>query len=136
MKELLLYIFTWWNKQTIGTALWTRRFGEFVGQDEFGNRYFRTRGGAVDPTLGFQRRWVIYKGYAEASTIPPGWYGWIHHRTDVPPTEEAYTPRSWQKPHIRNLTGSPAAYRPKGSVLAGRARPRVTGDYSAWTPGE
>ncbi|OYX81373.1 MAG: NADH:ubiquinone oxidoreductase subunit NDUFA12, partial [Azorhizobium sp. 35-67-5] len=36
MKEFLLLVFTWWNKQTIGTMVWTRRYGERVGQDEFG----------------------------------------------------------------------------------------------------
>ncbi|MEP9378908.1 NADH:ubiquinone oxidoreductase subunit NDUFA12 [Aquabacter sp. CN5-332] len=136
MKEFLLYIFAWWQKATPGTLLWTRRYGELVGEDEFGNRYYRTRNGEIDPTLGFERRWVLYNGYAEASTIPPGWYGWMHHRTDVPPPSDTYTPRVWEKPHRRNYTGSPQAYRPKGSVLAGRARPRVTGDYKAWTPGE
>jgi NADH:ubiquinone oxidoreductase subunit len=136
VKEFLLYVFTWWNKQTVGTMLWTRRFGEFVGQDEAGNRYFRTKGGAIDPQLGFERRWVIYPGYADSTTIPTGWYGWIHHRTDTPPTEESYTPRDWQKPHLRNMTGSPAAYRPKGAFPGGRNRPEVTGDYKAWAPGE
>ncbi len=136
MKEFLLLVFTWWNKKTIGTMVWTRRHGERVGQDEFGNTYYRTRGGAIDPNLGFQRRWVIYSGYADSTTIPPGWYGWIHNRTDVLPMDEVYTPKPWQKPHLRNFTGSPRAYRPKGSVQSGGARPRVTGDYSAWTPGE
>lgn len=134
--ELLRYIFAWWHKATPGTLLWTRRYGELVGEDEFGNRYYRTRNGEIDPTLGFERRWVLYNGYAEASTIPPGWYGWMHHRTDVAPPSETYTPRSWQKPHRRNFTGSPQAYRPKGSAFTGRSRPRVTGDYKAWTPGE
>ncbi len=45
-------------------SFYTWRKGELVGEDEFGNRYYRTRGGAIDPTLGFQRRWVIYNGYA------------------------------------------------------------------------
>lgn len=134
--ELLRYIFAWWHKATPGTLLWTRRYGELVGEDEFGNRYYRTRNGEIDPTLGFERRWVLYNGYAEASTIPPGWYGWMHHRTDVAPPAAPYTPRPWQKPHRRNFTGSPQAYRPKGSAFAGRARPRVSGDYKAWTPGE
>ncbi|WP_234052044.1 MULTISPECIES: NADH:ubiquinone oxidoreductase subunit NDUFA12 [unclassified Xanthobacter] len=136
MKTLLLYIFTWWQKQTVGTWLWTKRYGEFVGKDEFGNRYYRTKGGVVDPTLGFERRWVIYPGYAEASSIPPGWWGWIHHRVDTPPSQETYTPHEWQKEHSANLTGTPAAYHPKGSVLATGPRPAVTGDYKAWAPGE
>lgn len=136
MKDFLLYMFAWWHRATPGTLLWTRRFGELVGEDEFGNRYYRTRNGEIDPTLGFERRWVLYNGYAEASTIPPGWYGWMHHRVDTPPTEQTYAPREWQKPHRRNFTGTPLAYRPKGSNAAGRARPQVTGDYKAWTPGE
>jgi hypothetical protein len=65
MKQFLLKLFTWWNGQTFGTQLWTWRFGELVGQDEQGNRYYRTRGGAIDPTLGFERRWVIYNGYSQ-----------------------------------------------------------------------
>ncbi len=134
--RLLEIIFTWWNKNTFGTWLWTKRYGEFVGQDEFGNRYFRTKGGKIDPTLGFERRWVLYNGYAEASAIPPGWWGWMHHRVDVAPVDEKYQPHPWEKPHHANLTGSAAAYRPQGSLLAGGRRPEVTGDYKAWTPGE
>ncbi len=86
MKTFLLRLFTWWNGQTFGTQWWTWLYGEFVGEDEFGNRYFRTKGGKIDPTLGFERRWVIYRGIAEASTVPPSWHGWLHHTVDVPPT--------------------------------------------------
>lgn len=134
MKEFFLRVFTWWNKQTFGTQLWTWRKGELVGQDEYGNTYYRTKGGAKDPTLGFERRWVIYAGYADASAIPPGWHGWMHHTTDVPPTREGYQPREWQKPHRQNMTGTPEAYRPAGSTLSEGRRPSATGDYSAWTP--
>ena len=136
MKDFLLRFFTWWNGQTFGTQLWTRLYGEFVGADESGNHYYRTRDGKIDPALGFERRWVVYAGYAEASTIPPGWHGWMHHTVDVPPTAETYQPREWQKPPRRNLTGTPAAYRPPGSMLGQNRRPRATGDYRPWTPGE
>src|SRR5581483_7722654 len=83
MKQFLLRLFTWWNGQTFGTQLWTWLYGEAVGEDEYGNRYYRTRGGKIDKSLGFQRRWVIYNGYAEASVIPPSWHGWMHHTVDV-----------------------------------------------------
>jgi NADH:ubiquinone oxidoreductase subunit len=135
MKLFLLRIFTWWNGYTFGTQLWTRRFGELVGTDDTGNRYFRTKGGKIDPTLGFERRWVMYNGYAEATRIPPEWHAWMHHIVDVPPTEETYQAREWQKPHHPNLTGTPYAYRPSGSTLAGGRRPKATGDYQPWTPG-
>lgn len=71
MKTFLLQIFTWWNGQTIGTRFFTWRKGEKVGTDLFGNVYYRSRGGAIDPALGHERRWVIYKGEADASMIPP-----------------------------------------------------------------
>jgi NADH:ubiquinone oxidoreductase subunit len=131
MKNFLLRFFTWWNGATFGTLLHTRRYGKRVGGDEFGNVYFE--GGTESE--GRTRRWVIYSGYSEASTIPPGWHGWMHHRVDTPPSKEDYRPRDWQKPHEPNFTGSAKAYRPKGSVLTNEKRPRVTGDYDAWTPG-
>jgi NADH:ubiquinone oxidoreductase subunit len=136
MKQFLLKFFTWWNSQTFGTQLWTWRFGELVGEDAEGNRYYRTRGGKIDPTLDFERRWVVYNGYAEASRVGPDWHGWLHHTVDVPPTKENYQPREWQKPHQPNLTGTPLAYRPTGSTLASGRRPKATGDYQAWTPGQ
>lgn len=131
MKTLLTQIFTWWNGQTIGTRFHTWRFGKKVGQDELGNTYYE--GGAT--SWGMPRRWVIYNGYAEASAIPPGWHGWMHYRTDVPPSQENYAARDWQKPHQPNLTGTSKAYRPQGSLAVAGERPRVTGDYDAWTPG-
>ena len=136
MKSFLLRFFTWWNGQTFGTQLWTWRFGESVGEDEFGNRYYRTRGGKIDPTLGMERRWVIYNGYAEPSMVPPSWHGWLHHTVDELPTSESYRPWPWQKPHRPNLTGTPGAYRPPGSTLAQGRRARATGDYKAWVPGD
>ena len=131
MKQLITQIFTWWNGQTIGTRFFTWRKGTKVGEDEFGNVYYE----GPNTTWGGPRRWVVYKGYAEASAIPPGWHGWMHYRTDTPPSKENYVPREWQKGHRANPTGGPNAYRPKGSITAGGERPRVTGDYDAWTPG-
>jgi NADH:ubiquinone oxidoreductase subunit len=134
MKEFFLRIFTWWNGATVGTEVWTWLYGEYVGSDARGNRYYRTRGGAIDPALRFERRWVVYNGLAEATTIGPGWHGWMHHTVDVPPTSDPVTPRPWWKPHLPNLTGTPAAYRPTGSMLAQNRRPQGTGDYKPWSP--
>ena len=114
--------------KTAGATMW-------VGEDGQGNRYYRTKGRKIDPTLGFERRWVTYNGYAEASRVPPEWHGWLHHTVDVAPTEESYTPREWEKPHVPNMTGTANAYRPSGSTLASGRRPAATGDYQAWTPG-
>lgn len=126
----LLQIFTWWNGQTIGTRFHTWRFGTRVGSDDAGNVYYQ---GGKD-SEGRTRRWVVYNGYADASAIQPGWHGWMHHRTDVSPADEEYQAREWQKPHRANATGTADAYRPQGSISNTGERPRVTGDYDAWTP--
>jgi NADH:ubiquinone oxidoreductase subunit len=131
MKNLLLQIFTWWNGQTMGTRFFTWRFGKKVGEDELGNIYYE----GPMTSWGKPKRWVIYKDYAEASAIGPGWHGWMHYRTDVAPSQEDYKAREWEKAHKPNGTGTPLAYRPQGSLAATGERPRVTGDYDAWTPG-
>jgi len=134
MKEFLLRFFTWWNGANLNTLFHTYRFGELVGRDQFGNAYYRTRGGKIDPALGYERRWVIYAGESEASQTPPGWNGWLHHTVDTPPTEENYTPYEWEQPHMANPTGTPAAIRPQGSTLGPGPRQATGGDYQAWAP--
>jgi NADH:ubiquinone oxidoreductase subunit len=103
-----------------------------VGTDQYGNRYYRAR-----PRRGYkkERRWVIYRGAPEASSVPPEWHGWLHHQTDiVPDNRNPSFRRTWQKPHRANLTGTKQAYRPPGHLLAGGNRAPATGDYEAWSP--
>ena len=125
MKQLLLQFFTWWNGSTWGTRFYSWRKGEHVGDDEFGNAYYRSASG---------RRWVLYAGEADPSIVPPGWSGWLHHRFDTPPSEEDYVPREWELPHKPNMTGTAHAYRPRGSIARTTKEPGVKGDYEAWTP--
>ncbi len=134
IKSALLEIFTWWQGNTPGTRFHTWRKGELVGKDEFGNTYYRTRGGVKDKALGFERRWVVYQGEAEGSKVPPGWNGWLHHTVDVAPSQESYTAREWQEPHAANQTGTAFAYRPKGSAQNDGPRASSGGDYEAWSP--
>jgi len=77
---------------------------------------------------------VTYTDLADPSKVPPEWHGWLHYTVDTPPTEEKYTAKPWQKPHRPNMTGTPAAYRPAGSILGAGQRPRATGDYKPWQP--
>ena len=119
-------IFTWWNSTTIGTAWFTFRRGEKVGEDEQGNAYYRERKGP--------KRWVIYAGDVEASRVPPEWHRWLHHTSDEPPSDEPLPTQAWEKEHQANQTGSLGAYFPKGSLNRGGQRPSVTGDYEAWSP--
>jgi NADH:ubiquinone oxidoreductase subunit len=130
---VLAKIFTWWNGATIGTLFTIGRRGVFIGQDEFGNRYYEAKD-AKDSYDGRKRRWVIYNGYAEASKVSPDWHGWLHYTFDEPPTVEPLPRRKWEKDHLPNLSGTPYAWRPQGSLSRGGERPAATGDYEAWTP--
>lgn len=120
----LLRAVTWWNGATLNTLLYTWRKGVQVGEDGQGNRFYRSRDGA--------KRWVIYRGEAEASRIDPDWHGWLHHLYDEPPSKVPLNHKPWEKPHLPNLTGTPQAYLPPGSIL--KAEPKVAKDYEAWTP--
>ena len=130
--KILKQFFTWWSGETWGTRFYTWRKGEFVGQDDMGNKYYRAKSALPDSIP--ERRWVIYAGYSEASQIPPGWHGWMHHRVAAPPSKDGYVARGWEMPHQENLTGSAAAYHPPGSIAMG-GKPLVAApDYQAWKP--
>ena len=98
----LKLIFTWWNKKTFGTFLKTLFFGKFVGKDEYGNKYYKSKK---------NERWVIYSQDIEATKITSDWFLWIHHTTDDIPTEKK-SKYSWQKKHKENLSGTKKAYKP------------------------
>ena len=117
---------------TIATRLYTWLRGERVGADAFGNAYYRDKTGARRFAGSREKRWVIYKGEAEASKVPPEWHAWLHYTTDTPIDDSRRY--AWQKDHVPNLTGTRAAYRPPGATLRGGRRRRGTGDYEPWTP--
>jgi NADH:ubiquinone oxidoreductase subunit len=124
-------LFAWWDSTTFGTSftLFSRR-ARLVGKDEQGNRYFEEPK-ASGPN-GQIRRWVVYHGVAEPSRVPPDWHGWLHHTFDAPPTVEPLRRRPWEQDHLPNMTGTPLAYRPPGSLAKNPAgAPSV---YEAWTP--
>ncbi|MCW5723822.1 MAG: NADH:ubiquinone oxidoreductase subunit NDUFA12 [Maricaulaceae bacterium] len=125
-------IFIWWSDATPG-ALWTIfKRGRKVGADEFGNRYFEEKK-ASGPD-GRKRRWVVYKGYADASRVPVDWHGWLHHTFEFPPTEAPLPRQPWEKDHQPNLTGTLHAWRPAGSLARGARRQAAAADYESWTP--
>ena len=121
--SLLKSIFTWWNGPGFGTRIAVGRATE-VGRDGQGNVYYTS--GA--------KRWVIYNGTPEASRVPPEWYLWLHKTVDTLPTERPLRPRVWEKPWVPNLTGTPQAHAPSGSLAVAAKRAKATGDYEAWSP--
>ena len=106
MSNFLKLIFTWWNRQTIGTFIYTLLRGKFVGSDDFGNKYYSDSKG---------KRWVIYKNRVESSKIPPEWHLWIHFLTQKKQSDNIRK-FEWQKKYEENLTGTSKAYNPEGSL--------------------
>jgi NADH:ubiquinone oxidoreductase subunit len=130
---VLTKIFTWWNGATLGTLFTVGRRGVLIGKDEMGNRYYEAKDNR-DSYDGRKRRWVIFEGYADASKVSPDWHGWLHHTFAEPPTTAPLKRRAWEKDHLPNLSGTPYAWRPKGSLAREGERAPATGDYQAWKP--
>ena len=96
-------IFTWWNKQTFGTFLKTLFYGTYVGKDEFGNKFYKSKK---------NERWIIYSNNIEATKITSDWYLWMHHTVDKIPDTKIIKKHLWQKNHLENPTGSKNSYKP------------------------
>jgi NADH:ubiquinone oxidoreductase subunit len=117
--------------ETLGTWIYTKLFGQPVGEDQYGHRYYRAA------ARGFgrrERRWVIYKGEVEASAVPPEWQAWLTHTVASTPLEQPPAEQPWEKPHRPNLTGTAEAYRPAGSLLRDGAHAPAAADYEPWRP--
>ena len=99
----LKVFFIWWNRQTFGTFLKTLFFGKFVGKDEFGNKYYKSK---------TDERWVIYSKDVEATKITSDWYLWMHHTVDKIPEKKTEKKYIWQKEHLENKTGTKNSYKP------------------------
>ena len=121
--KFILRLLTWWNGQSFGTQIFTWRNGQLVGEDALGNKYYTNSDGS--------RRWVIYNGPIEGSRVSAEWHGWLHHTFDDCPGTTPLPHKTWEKPHLENLSGSDAAYHPPGSILSEQP---ANGDYEAWQP--
>ena len=117
MLTLLKKIFTWWNHDTFGTRLKTIFFGKFVGNDEFGNKYYESKNG---------KRWIVYAGIVDASKIPVEWYSWMHFTSNRIEKKHNIEKYNWQKPHQANLTGTEEAYYPNKNKDA------IKKKYKSW----
>ena len=118
MLTFLKKIFTWWNRDTIGTRIKTIFFGKFVGVDEFGNKYYQNKKG---------KRWVIYSGEIDASKIPIEWYSWMHFMSNKIEEKHQLEKFDWQKPHKPNLTGTESAYYPNKNT-----KDEIKKKYKSW----
>jgi len=126
LVSIIRRIFGWWNVATIGTLIHTKFKGIKVGEDVNKNQYYVSKDG--------KRRWVIWHGEIEASSIAADWHAWLHKIVDETPLESPRTIKSWEKEHLPNQTGTVNAYSPSGALTEGGVRKSTTGDYEAWTP--
>lgn len=82
------------------------KIGTLVGTDKYGNRYYE------NPYYFYGRnRWVEYADHLnleyDGSQIPADWYGWMHYKTDLPPTRDGSRPKyKWMADHSENLSGT------------------------------
>ncbi len=117
MLTMIKEIFVWWNRQTIGTRIQTLLFGKFVGKDNFGNKYYKSKSG---------KRWVIYSGEVDVSKIPSEWYSWMHFTTNKIENVHELKKFHWQKPHLSNQTGTKESYHPNKQKSA------IKKKYETW----
>jgi len=126
---------------TLGTRLLTWLRGELVGTDSLGNRYYREKGNRPLRRGGGrasrEKRWVWYNGEPEGSKVPPEWHAWLHHTVDeIPRADRVRYP--WEKEHLPNMTGTPLAYHPPGSIEKFLAAPlrAITGACAIYSHGD
>ena len=117
MLTIFKEIFTWWNQQTLGTRIHTLIYGQLVGKDKKGNKYYKDKN---------NRRWVIYKDEIEATKIPQEWYSWMHYTNNKIENSHELKKHDWQKEHTENQTGTKKAYNPNKSKNASKKK------YSSW----
>ena len=63
--------------------------GALIGEDKLGNKYYENHRYFVG-----RSRWVIYNDNVsydyDGSQVTAEWYGWLHYKTDLPPTIVSY----------------------------------------------
>ena len=110
----------------IGTKIYTWIMGNFVGKDNFGNKYYSNSKNT--------KRWVIYNNDVEASKVPSHWHAWLHKMTDQPPLNYSHK-YPWQKDHRSNKTGTKEAYYPDSHPMSGSNNKFIPKqDYESWKP--
>merc|ERR1712212_254291 len=100
------------------------KVGTLIGTDARGNKYYE------DPKLMLGRnRWVMYHPSVgtdyDGSMITPEWFGWLHHKTDKPPTEVPAITYSWVDEYEENKSGTERAFTPYSTT-----KPKI----EAWVP--
>jgi len=117
----------WWKAMIVFKRTDDLKAGKLVGEDQFGNKYYEN-----NYYFKAADRWVIYnEKYTydyDGSMIPAEWFGWMHHKVDLPPTLKKPIHYDWMQPHTGagyNQSGTKEAYVPYSTV-----KPKI----QAWVP--
>ena len=78
-------------------------FGKYVGSDQYGNKYYKSKK---------NERWVIYNSSIEATKITSEWFLWIHHTTDRVPDIKDIKKYKWQKKTFRKSIWDKNSFKP------------------------
>ena len=120
--KMIMEIFTWWNRQTLGTRVWSYFNGVLVGEDNCGNKYFSNKDDS--------KRWVIYRDEVEATTVNSEWNNWLRFTSAEKPGNVAQY--DWQIEHKQNQTGTPNSYSPQ--TIFDKTKHKKKIDYDKWSP--
>uniref|UniRef100_C1BMZ8 NADH dehydrogenase [ubiquinone] 1 alpha subcomplex subunit 12 n=1 Tax=Caligus rogercresseyi TaxID=217165 RepID=C1BMZ8_CALRO len=100
------------------------KVGELVGEDRNGNKYYQN-----NKYFYGSNRWVEYNPKVhleyDGSMIPAEWFGWMHYKTDDPPTVKPPVKYEWMKEHEMNNSGTNKAYTPYSTT-----KPKI----QSWVP--
>ena len=128
MIKFLKQLFTWWNGETLNTRFAIWRKGEFVGTDEFGNRYYRAKSAIpeLDSGASLGRVQRLLGGVCD-----PAWLAWLDASprcaTAIGRLPAARVAEASPTQSDRNAAGLSAAGQHRGLWPAGRARARLPG---------
>jgi NADH:ubiquinone oxidoreductase subunit len=92
------------------TLLYLSIFGQLVGEDNYGNKYFELK---KKDSFGRKKRVCLFRGRVEASKISPEWHLFMHYQKDskeIPVNIKQY---KWQRSYLPDLTLTSVKYLPK-----------------------
>lgn len=128
------------------------KIGTLVGTDKYGNKYYENNEyfyGKVNYIVQLKgknfrcqlqlrieffcilgrNRWVDYNAKHgleyDGSMVPAEWFGWLHYKTDSPPTKKPPVQYKWLDRHTENLSGTSEQYVPFTTT-----RPKI----ESWVP--
>lgn len=101
-------------------------FGVFISRASFGNSFKQL---VYFYNFAGRNRWVEYNQKHnleyDGSMVPAEWFGWLHYKTDTPPTKKPPLGYKWLTDHTNNMSGTPEQYVPFTTT-----RPKI----QTWTP--